>query len=419
MQTILESQKNDKKPIKRYFIIAALLVFLLIGLSNYFFFNSANSNSAISAEGLAITTVKLGDLIQDVRAPGNLVAINRQWLSSRVSAKVSKRVLEPGAIVTPDSIILKLSSPELTQQYKRVKIEYKIAQAQLDALKEVQITEKQKKQADVKLLEIEKQQAIEDAEAKRQLRVTKIIPLYQYSEAVLREKKLTLQLEIAQFELKQIPKLQTSLLRVEQAKVEQQLLRVSLLEEQVGRLDVRAQMHGILQSISVEEGQEISQGAELARVADQNTLKAELRVQESQAKDIKIGQVVEIDTRRSKISGIVYRIDPAVVNGTVTVDVQLPANLPSEARPDLRVNGTVEIKRLENVLLIDKPSHWQEANTAYLFKLTSDSQAVKTKVAIGASSATSIQLLSGLTPGEQVIVSDTSQLQQYPSITLN
>jgi HlyD family secretion protein len=419
MQTILESQNNEIKPIKRYFIIGTPLVFLLIWLSNYFFFSSTSSNSVISAEGLAITTVKSGNLIQDVRAPGNLVAINRKWLSSSVSAKVIKRVLEPGALVIPDSIILQLSSPELTQQYKRVKIEYKIAQAQLDALKEVQITESHKKQADVKLLEIEKQQAIEDAEAKRQLRVTKIIPLYQYSEAVLREKKLTLQLEIAQFELKQIPRLQASLLNVEQAKVEQQLLRVSLLEEQVSKLDVRAQMHGVLQSISVEEGQEIPQGAELARVADQKSLKAELRVQESQAKDIKIGQVVEIDTRRSKISGIVYRIDPAVVNGTVTVDVRLPQNLPSEARPDLRVNGTVEIKRLENVLLIDKPSHWKESNTAYLFKLTSDSQAVRTKVAIGASSATSIQLISGLTQGEQIIVSDTSTLQQYPSITIN
>ena len=178
-------------------------------------------------------------------------------------------------------------------------------------------------------------------------------------------------------------------------------------------------MHGILQSISVEEGQEISQGAELARVADQKHLKAELRVQESQAKDIQIGQIVEIDTRRSKIKGIVSRIDPAVVNGTVTVDIKLPNDLPSEARPDLRVNGTVEIKRLENVLLIDKPTHWQQSNTAYLFKLTSDSQAIRTKVTIGDSSTTSIQLLSGLTQDEQVIVSDTATLERFPSITIN
>jgi len=419
MQTILESQSSEKMPLKRYLIMGTPVVIFLLWFVNSFLFNSANSSAVISAEGLALSSVESGDLIQDIRAPGNLVAINRKWISSRMSAKVIKRLLEPGATVTPDSIILQLASPELTQQYKRVKIEYKIAKAQLDALKEIQITQRQKKQADAKLLEIEKQQAIEDAEAKKQLRVTKIIPKYQYSEAVLREKKLTLQLEIAQFELKQLPRLQASLLNVEQAKVEQQLLRVSLLEEQVSKLDVRAQMYGVLQSISVEEGQEIPQGAELARVADQKHLKAELRVQESQAKDIQIGQVVEIDTRRSKIKGIVSRIDPAVVNGTVTVDVELPKELPSEARPDLRVNGTVEIKRLENVLLIDKPAHWQESNTAYFFKLTSHSHAVRTQVAIGESSTTSIQLLSGLTQGEQVIVSDTSKLKQYPSITIN
>jgi HlyD family secretion protein len=419
MQTILEAQTNEKKPIKRYLIIAATLVIVLPWLANYFFINSTDSDASISAQGLNIATVKSGNLIKDVRAPGNLIAKNRQWLSARVSAKVIKRVLEPGAVVTPESTILQLSSPELTQQYKRVQIDYKVAQAQLEALQEVQITELQKKEADVKLLEVEKQQAIEDAAAKKQLRVTKIIPMYQYSEAVLREKKLTLQLEIAQFELKQLPRLQASLLKVEQARVEQQFLQVSLLKEQVDLLQVRAQMHGVLQSISVEEGQEISQGTELARVADQKSLKAELRVQESQAKDIKIGQIVEIDTRRSKFSGVVSRIDPAVVNGTVTVDVELPKELPSDVRPDLRVNGIIETQRLENVLLLDKPASWKETQTAYLFKLTSDSQAIKTTVAIGVSSARSVQLLNGLKKGEQVILSDTSHLQQHQTITIN
>jgi len=419
MQTIIEAQTSNKKPLKIYVLIAVMSVVILAWLANYFFLNSTNGDANISADGLNIATVKSGNLIKDVRAPGNLIAKNRQWLSARVSAKVIKRVLEPGAIVTPDSIILQLSSPELTQEYKRVKIDFKVAQAQLEALQEVQLTEMQKKQADVKLLEIEKQQAIEDASAKKQLRVTKIIPLYQYSEAVLREKQLTLQLEIAQFELQQLPRLQASLLKVEQARVEQQLLQVTLLSEQVALLEVRAQMHGILQSISVEEGQEISQGTELARVADQKSLKAELRVQESQAKDIKIGQLVEIDTRRSKISGVVSRIDPAVVNGTVTIDVDLPKELPSEVRPDLRVNGIIEIQRLENILLLDKPASWQETQTAYLFKLTSDFQAIKTRVDIGASSARSVQLLAGLKKGEQVILSDTSHLLQHQEITIN
>jgi HlyD family secretion protein len=363
--------------------------------------------------------VKSGNLIKDVRAPGNLISNHRQWLSARMSAKVIKRELEPGALVNPESIILRLSSPELIQNFKRVKIDYKVAQAQLNALKQIQITAQQKKQADVKLLEIEKQQAIDDAAAKKQLRVEAIIPLYQYNEAILREKKLTLELEIAMFELKQLPKLQASLLNVEQAKVEQQLLQVSLLGEQVEMLNVRAQIHGVLQSVAVEEGQEVAQGTALARVADQHNLKAELRVQESQAKDIQLGQTVEIDTRRSKISGVVARIDPSVVNGTVTIDVKLPDNLPSEARPDLRVNGIVEIQRLENVLLLDKPTHWKNSKTAYLFKLTSSSQASRTKVDIGTTSTHSIQLLSGLTSGDKVILSDTSLLQKFSTLTLN
>ena len=417
MQTILESQNNDNKSKTTYAIIATALVILCSMLAFYFWSNTGDNPARVNLDDVVIATVKSGNLIKDVRAPGNLIAKNRQWLSAQVSAKVIKRHLEPGAVVTPDSIILQLSSPELTQQHKRVQIDYKVAQAQLEALQEIQISERQRKQAEVQLLDIENQQAIADAKVKKQLRADKIIALYQYSEAILREKKLTLQLEIARFELQQLPRLQASLLNVEQAKVEQQLLQLSLLSEQVELLNVRAQMHGVLQSIAVEEGQEIAKGTTLARVADQKNLKAELRIQESQARDIQLGQTVVIDTRRSKINGVVSRIDPAVVNGTVTIDVELPKDLPSEARPDLRVNGIVEIKRVENVLLLDKPGHWNNSKTVFLFKLNGNS-ATRTEVAIGATSTSSIELLSGLAKGDQVIMSDTSHLQQYPTLTL-
>ena len=419
MKTILESQNSDSRSIKSYVIIVLVIVTSFSLLVKYFWTSEGDNPASIELDGLVISSVELGNLVQDVRAPGNLVSKHKQWLSARMGAKVIKRELEPGAIVTPNSIILRLSSPELMQEFKRVKIDYKVAQAQLEALKETQITAVQKKQADVKLLEIEKQQAVEDALVKKRLRLNKIIPKYQYSEAILREKKLTLELEIGLFELQQLPRLQASLLNVEHAKVEQQLLQVTLLSEQVDMLNVRAQIHGVLQSISVEVGQEVTKGTALARVADQYNLKAELRVQESQAKDIQLGQTVEIDTRRSKVTGVVARIDPAVVNGTVTIDVDLTSDLPNEARPDLRVNGIVEIKRLEKVLLLDKPSQWQNGTIAYLFKLTNEYQATRTKVSIGATSNNSIQLLSGFTPGEQVILSDTSHLEQYPVITLN
>jgi len=417
MQTIIESQSNKQTPYKKI-AIGLFVVISAISIASYTFSSPATINQ-LDVNDLHIGTVKSGTLVQDIRAPGNLVAKNRQWLSAQSSAKVSKRLLEPGAKVSPDSIIMQLSSPDLIQEYKREQIQFEVVNAQLAALKEVQTTEQQKLKADVSLLEIEKQQAIEDALAKKKLHLTKIIPDYQYKEALLREQKLTLELEIARFELAQLPRLQASLLKVEQAKVEQQNLQVSLLHEQVERLNVRAGMHGILQSIAVEEGQEVSKGMELARVAQQSNLKAELRVQESQAKDIKIGQTVIIDTRRSKISGLVSRIDPAVFNGTVTIDIDLPDPLPPEARPDLRVNGTIEIQRLENVLLLDKPSNWQASSITYLYKLTSDDLAVKTKISLGASSTVAIQLLAGLTEGEQVILSDLADFTEHEQLIIN
>lgn len=416
MQTLHESKPKGSS--KKWLAICASLVLLLSALA-FGFFKPSNADASISMDDVNITTVKRGNLVKDVRAPGNLVAKNRQWLSARVSAKVIKRVLELGAAVTPDSVILKLSSPELLQEFKRAQIEFKVVNAQLNALKETQLTEMQQKKADVDLLAIEKEQALEDVNAKKQLRDQKIIPQYQYNEAVLKEKQLSLQHKIATHELGQLPSLQASLLKVEQARVEQQQLQVDLLQEQVSLLEIRAGIHGILQSISVEEGQEISQGMELARVADQNSLKAELRVQESQAKDIEIGQSVEIDTRRSKFEGIVSRIDPAVVNGTVTVDIELPNELPTEARPDLRVNGTIEIQRLNNVLLIDKPAHWQNTKTAYLYKLTDNATAIRTQVAIGNTSSTSIQLTDGLVQGDRVILSNLDHLDAHDILIVN
>jgi len=417
MKTILEAEEKTKLPAKKIILILVGIISALLIINNAF--SSVQEADEVLLSELTIGTVTSGNLVKDVRAPGNLVAINRQWLSAKTGAKVLKRLLEPGAAVTPDSIILKLSSPDLQQAFKRAQLQFEVVQAQLDSLQEIQITEQHKQNAVVSLLEIEKQQAIEDAQAKKQLRVKKIIPTYKYSEAILREKQLTLQLKIAKFELQQLPRLQASLLKVEQAKVAQQKLQVSLLSEQVELLNVRAGMHGILQSIAVEEGQEVNKGSELARIADQKSLKAELRVQESQAKDIQLGQTVLIDTRRSKITGVVSRIDPAVFNGTVTVDVELPTNLPSEVRPDLRINGVIEITRLHDVLLLNKPSNWQETTSTHFFKLQADNRAIKTHVSLGTSSTYAIELIAGLNEGDQVILSDTSELNHLDTIKLN
>lgn len=417
MQTILEAQASPDTSNRKIAGISVAVLALLLLI--YFVFFTGSSEASLASDNISIGTVKKGSLIQDIRAPGNLVPNQKQWISARANAKVEKRLLEPGAKVDAGSIILTLDSPDLIRAYKQAKIQLKLVSSQLNALGEIQKTAMREQQAKVSILEVEKEQAIDDRQAKQKLREIKIIPGFQYNEAVLRQKRLTLELDIERYKLTQLPQLQTSLLKVEQAKLEQQQLQVSLLSEQVERLNVRAGMQGILQSVSVEQGQQVAIGAELARVASQDNLKAELRVQESQVKDIVIGQNVVIDTRRSKIIGQVSRIDPAVVAGTVTIDVKLPASLPIEARPDLRVEGIVEIQRLDNVLILDKPANWKQTKNAFLFKYDGDALATKTKVSYGISSVSSVQLLDGLKVGEKVILSDLSKYSQLDSIAVD
>ena len=416
METLKEIQQGGGGSRKGMLVTAAVvLAGGLLGLGAMF--SDADEDAALDGRTLQTGTVSRGTLVQDVRAPGNLVPNQRRWLAARINARVLERVLEPGAEVEADSIIVRLASPALVQAYKQAQLALKVAETQLAALREQQKTAIAELEASVSLLEIEKQQAIADQQAKQGLRENRIIPEFQYTEAVLRREKLTRQLDIERFRLRQLPDLQASLLQVEQAKVEQQQLSVALLAEQVDRLNVRAGMRGILQSLAVEVGQQVAQGTELARVASQDNLKAQLRVQESQVKEIRVGQTVTVDTRRSRIAGVVSRIDPAVNNGTVTVDVSLPGPLPGEARPDLRVEGIVEIARRDGILIIDKPANWRPG-TDYLYKLDGEHSAVRQPASFGLSAVSRVQLLGDFNAGDQIILSDLSAVSQQPVLAI-
>ena len=178
-------------------------------------------------------------------------------------------------------------------------------------------------------------------------------------------------------------------------------------------------MHGVLQVLPVEVGQQVAAGANVARVADPTMLKAELRIAETQTKDIKIGQVAEVDTRNGVVAGKVSRIDPASANGTVGVDITLEGALPPGARPDLSVDGTVLLQKLEDVIFVGRPAFGQEESTITLFKLSPDGEAHRTKVVLGRSSVNTIEIREGLQPGDQVILSDMSAYDQFDRVRLN
>jgi HlyD family secretion protein len=209
-------------------------------------------------------------------------------------------------------------------------------------------------------------------------------------------------------------------LAAKQATVEQFRALYQLRRSQKAALTVRAGIAGVLQEVPVEVGQEVTPGANLARVAQPDKLKAQLRIAETQAKDIEVGQKAVIDTRNGLIDGKVIRIDPAVREGTVTVDVALIGALPKGARPDLSVDGTIELERLDNVLYVGRPAYGQAESTIGLFKLLDDgATAVRTQVRLGRSSVNTIEVIQGLNEGDQVILSDTSAWDAYNRIRLN
>ncbi|HLB84897.1 MAG TPA: HlyD family efflux transporter periplasmic adaptor subunit [Steroidobacteraceae bacterium] len=181
---------------------------------------------------------------------------------------------------------------------------------------------------------------------------------------------------------------------------------------------VRAGMHGVLEQVPVEVGQQVQPGTNLVRVADPTRLKAELRIAETQARDLTIGQIASVDTRNGFIPGKVIRIDPAAQNGTVTVDVALEGPLPRGARPDLSVDGTIELERLDNVLFVGRPAFGQEQSTVGLFKLDATGEATRAQVQLGRSSVNTIEVLGGLAEGDQVVLSDMSAWDQFERIRL-
>ncbi|MGH9903774.1 MAG: efflux RND transporter periplasmic adaptor subunit, partial [Pyrinomonadaceae bacterium] len=194
----------------------------------------------------------------------------------------------------------------------------------------------------------------------------------------------------------------------------------TLRREQVDQLQVRAGMTGVLEQVPVEVGQQVTPGTNLARVAEPQRLKAELRIAETQAKDIQMGQPASIDTRNGVIPGHVVRIDPAAQQGTVTIDVALDAALPQGARPDLSVDGTIELERLTNVLYVGRPAFGQSESTVGIFRLEPDGKsAARAQVRLGRSSVNTIEILEGLREGDQVILSDTSQWDSVDRIVLN
>ena len=364
-------------------------------------------------------SVKRGSIIRQHRGLGTLVPEDTRWLPSRTNGRVDRILLRPGAQVGPDTVILELTNPDVEQEALNARLALHSAEAALENLRIQLENELLTQESQTAAIQAEYEQARMQAEADEQLAKEQLI-----SEITRRKSQLTAETlkKRSTFEARRLTSAKQSLegrLRVQQAAVDQARAVSNLQNSRLESLKVRAGFSGVLQLVPVEVGQQVAPGANLARVADPSRLKAELKIAETQAKDIEVGQSAEIDTRSGIIQGRVSRKDPAAANGTVTIDVSLTGELPRGAVPDLSVDGTVQLERLDDILYVGRPSLGQDDSTVGLFKLTSASgDASRVQVSLGKSSVNAIQVKSGLNEGDTVVLSDMSAWDAYDRVRL-
>jgi HlyD family secretion protein len=366
-----------------------------------------------------VDTVKRGPMLRQVRGSGTLVPEEIRWIPAATEGRVERILTLPGTVVGPETVILDLSNPELQLSALDAASELEAAEAEYINLQVRLESELLTQRAVTASAEAAYKQAKLQAEADAALAADGLIADLNLKLSQVKAEDLANRAEIERKRLEISAKSASAQLAVQDATLDQVRAASALRLSQVESLRVRAGTQGVLQQVPVEVGQQVAPGTNLARVAEPGRLKAEVRIAETQARDVQIGQVASIDTRNGIIPGRVTRIDPAVQNGTVTVDVALEGELPRGARPDLSVDGAIELERLDEVLHVGRPAFGQEESIVGLFKLTEDGRsAVRVRVSLGRSSVSTIELREGLEEGEQVILSDMSNWDAYDRVRL-
>jgi len=408
-----------KEKRKKRIIIACACAILLVGVT---FLLSRLKPAAPTVERnlVWIDTVKRGPMVRQVRGLGTLVPEEIRWIAARTEGRVDRLVLRPGAVVSPDSVILVLSNPSVVEAATGAESQLKSAEADLANFKVTLQKGILDAEAAVARAKSEYETTRLQAEVNDELFKDGLVSALELKRSKVLAEDASTRYTIEQKRFAFTKETIAPQIAVKEAEVDRIRAQAKLRRDEADALSVRAGMAGVLQVLPVEVGAQVQPGANLARVADPTRLKAEIRIAETQAKDVQIGQVASVDTRNGIVAGQVSRVDPSVQNGTVTVDVLLTGALPKGARPDLSVDGTVELERLDDVVFVGRPAFGQERSTVGIFLLDADgTYAARTQVQLGRSSVNTIEIVSGLKPGDRVILSDMSQWDANDRIRLN
>jgi HlyD family secretion protein len=372
-----------------------------------------------------VDTVKRGQMLRQVRGSGTLVPEDIRWISATTAGRVERIVLRAGAIVEPNTVILELTSPDVEQAHREAQLAYQSALAAYENRKADLQSALLTQESNLATIESNYNQAKLDLEANKLLEKDGLVSalLVKQKQGQVDDLKNRRDVETKRIEISRAG--MKSQLAPQEADIAQRKAAADLQARRLDDLKVKAGMHGVLQCVcsnpttQVERGSQVNPGSNLARVANPSMLKAELRIAETQTKDIRIGQYAEVDTRNGVVKGKVSRMDPASSNGTVGVDITLEGALPPGARPDLSVDGTVRLEELNNIIYVGRPAFGQGNSSVSLFKVGADGEAVRTTVKLGRSSVNTIEIVEGLQPGDQVILSDMSTYDEYQRVKLS
>ncbi len=382
------------------------------------------ASPSVEKSSVLVDTVKRGSMLREVRGNGTLVPEEIIWITATTPGRVERILLLPGVIVKSDTLLVEMANPELVQLAFEAESAVQSGEAQMEKLKVQLESEQLTQQATIATLKSDLTTASIEAEIDQKLLALGLIPELAAKKSHAHAEELASRHELEKHRLEISAKSAAAQIVVQEAELSKLRKQYQLKQQQVAALQVKAGFAGVLQRIGditpLQQGQQLLAGANIARIANPSKLKAEIKIAETQAKDVQHGQMVSIDTRNGLIAGHVVRIDPAVVNGTVTVDVALDGALPKGARPDLSVDGTITLEKLENILYVGRPVNGQSESKVSLFKLVEAGQAaVRIPVQLGRSSVGSIEIINGLQEGDQMILSDMSQWDSHDRVRLN
>ena len=403
-------------------IAFAAVAIIVVSLVTYVLARLEPAAPIVEAGTVWEDTVKRGPMVRDVRGLGTLVPEDIRWIPATTQGRVERILLRPGTQVKPESVILELSNPQLEQELVNAELQLQSAEASLANLRVQVQNELLSQRATAASIEADYKRAEMQVQMNEALAKDQLISQLQLRQSQLDAQQLSVRNKIAQEQLESRADSGRAQLAVQQAAVDQARAVVELRRRERDELKVRAGIDGVLQMIPAEiaDGARVAPGANLARVANPSRLKAEIKVAETQARDIQVGQRAEIDTRISAaIPGKVTRIDPSVQNGTRTVDVSLDGELPRGAVPDLSVDGKIILERLDDVVYVGRPAFGADQASVMLFRKDPDGTgASRVQVKLGRTSVNTVEVVEGLSVGDKVILSDMSAWDAFDRVRL-